>query len=400
METAVLSCSGLGKVIEALVARGYRVIGPTVRDNAIVLAEIDSVADLPFGVGVSLGPGRYRLRSRPDDAVFGHSAGPQAWKPFLHPPRVRLWGVRRDGTEGVTQDKDGARGERRYAFVGVRPCDLAAIGVLDRVLAQGRYPDPAYTCRRDGTFIVAVECTEPGETCFCTSMGTGPSAGGGFDLALTELVDGDQHRFVARAGSAAGAELLAEVPRETADAATIAEAEGAVSLAAQRMSRTMPSDVHEVLAGARESSHWDDVASRCLTCGNCTLVCPTCFCTTTEDVTDVSGTHAERWQRWDSCFDIDFSFIHGGSVRQSGASRYRQWMTHKLSTWHDQFGSSGCVGCGRCIVWCPVGIDITAEAATLASSADGQDSGAPRDASAERVSGQPASAGAPGSPER
>jgi sulfhydrogenase subunit beta (sulfur reductase) len=95
------------------------------------------------------------------------------------------------------------------------------------------------------------------------------------------------------------------------------------------------------------------------------MVCPTCFCTSVEDSTDVDGDGVVRVQRWDSCFTVDYSYIHGGSVRSSDRSRYRQWMTHKLSTWFDQFGSSGCVGCGRCITWCPVGIDITEEVAAI-----------------------------------
>jgi len=124
-------------------------------------------------------------------------------------------------------------------------------------------------------------------------------------------------------------------------------------------------DLRRLLIDARESTHWDDVASRCLTCGNCTMVCPTCFCTSTSEVTDLTGQHAERWMEWASCFELDFTFVHEGPVRQSGPSRYRHWLTHKLSSWHDQFGSSGCVGCGRCIAWCPTGIDITEEMAVF-----------------------------------
>jgi ferredoxin len=199
-------------------------------------------------------------------------------------------------------------------------------------------------------------------------MGTGPHAGSGFDLAMTELLDGDGHRFLIRAGTAAGADVLAALPRRPADDATVARADGAVADAATRMVRSMPAHgLPDLLTESRESPHWDDVAARCLTCGNCTMVCPTCFCTTTEDVTDLTGDHAERWRRWDSCFDLDFSYVHGGSVRTSGQARYRQWITHKLGTWHDQFGSSGCVGCGRCIAWCPAGIDITQEVAALSS---------------------------------
>ena len=95
------------------------------------------------------------------------------------------------------------------------------------------------------------------------------------------------------------------------------------------------------------------------------MVCPTCFCTTVEDHSDLAGETAERVRSWDSCFTLDFSYVHGGSVRTETQSRYRQWMTHKLASWIDQFGTSGCVGCGRCITWCPVGIDITEEAAAI-----------------------------------
>ena len=152
-----------------------------------------------------------------------------------------------------------------------------------------------------------------------------------------------------------------------ADDAEVAEAHAAVNAAAAQMGRAMPvGDIRALLGDSRESPHWADIASRCLTCGNCTMVCPTCFCITTEDSTDLTGANAERAQRWASCFELDFSYLHGGSVRVSGESRYRQWITHKLSSWHDQFGESGCVGCGRCIAWCPVGIDITAEVTTLA----------------------------------
>jgi ferredoxin len=128
------------------------------------------------------------------------------------------------------------------------------------------------------------------------------------------------------------------------------------------------SDLKGLLYGNLEHPRWDEVSQRCLTCGNCTLVCPTCFCSTVEDVTDLSGTETERTRRWDSCFSLDHSYIHGGSVRDSGRARYRQWMTHKLATWFDQFGSSGCVGCGRCITWCPVGIDITEEVRAIRAS--------------------------------
>nr|AFY08524.1 cytochrome P450 Svf04 [Streptomyces virginiae] len=368
---AVIGPDGLEELVRVLRVRGRTVIGPTVRDGAIVLGELDSAAALPYGWGVELEAGRYRLRPRPDGSAFAHSAGPQSWKSFLHPERVRQWSAERGPDGGMT-----VRAEEpspvSYAFLGVRPCDLRAIRILDRVLSGGRVPDPVYASRREGAFLIAVECTEPGATCFCVSMGSGPAVDAGYDLALTEVVDGAGHRFLCRSGTREGAEVLAELPRRTADEATRTAAAREVAAAAERMGRSMPLvDLRTLMRDSLEADRWDDVTARCLSCGNCTMVCPTCFCTTTEDVTDLTGDHAERWRRWDSCYDLDFSLLHGGPVRATPHSRYRQWLTHKLGTWHDQFDSSGCVGCGRCIVWCPTGIDLTEEVRALHEEAVG-----------------------------
>ncbi|WP_328404313.1 4Fe-4S dicluster domain-containing protein [Streptomyces sp. NBC_00390] len=364
-QTAIIDRAGLDALIKALIAQGRAVIGPAVRDGAIVLTHITADDDLPYGWGTELEAGHYRLRRRDDGAAFAHSAGPQSWKNFLHPPRQKLWSAERgpDGSLNMVEERPE---QPSYAFLGVRPCDLRAIAIQDRVLTGGRFTDNGYRERRNGALLIAAECTEPGATCFCSSMGTGPAADSGFDLALTEMIDADGHRFVVRVGSDEGASLLTEIPHRPAPERAVSAARTAVNEAADRMGRSMPPvSLQELMGATLDAERWNDVAERCLTCGNCTMVCPTCFCTTTEEVTDLTGDHAERWQRWDSCFDLDFSALHGGPVRSSGHSRYRQWLTHKLGTWYDQFGSSGCVGCGRCIVWCPVGIDITEEAAAL-----------------------------------
>ncbi|MBY8876256.1 4Fe-4S dicluster domain-containing protein [Actinacidiphila acidipaludis] len=368
--SAVIGRDGLDSLIRALSARGRTVVGPTVRDGAVVLAELSGGDDLPYGWGVELEAGRYRLVERADGAAFAHSAGPQSWKTFLHPQRERQWTADRDSDGAMTFSQE-ATPAPSYAFLGVRPCDLRAIAIQDRVLTGGPHEDSNYRSRRERALLVAVECTEPGATCFCVSMGTGPAAGPGYDLALTEVVDGAGHRFLVRAGTAEGASLLDEIPHRTADPGTRAAAESAVTAAADHMGRTMPPvDLQALMRGTLSAERWDDVASRCLTCGNCTMVCPTCFCTTAEDITDLTGDHSERWRRWESCFDLEFTHLPGGPVRATPHSRYRQWATHKLGTWYDQFGSSGCVGCGRCIVWCPVGIDITEEAHALARERD------------------------------
>ncbi|MER6283159.1 4Fe-4S dicluster domain-containing protein [Streptomyces sviceus] len=365
MTTAVLDREGLGALVAALLADGRTVVGPTVRDGAIVLAELASGDELPYGWGVELEAGRYRIVPRADGAVFAHSAGPQSWKNYLHPARERLWSADRTAQGDVSFERHEPEAPA-YAFLGVRPCDLRAIAIQDRVLTGGRYADSGYGARRRRALLIAAECTEPGATCFCVSTGGGPAADPGYDLALTEVIDEQGHRFLVRVGSEEGARLLKRVPHRDADTVTETVAHASVDDARDRMGRALPPvDLRGLLGASLEAERWDDVAARCLTCGNCTMVCPTCFCTTTEEVTDLTGDHTERWQRWDSCFDLDFSFLHEGPVRPSGRARYRQWLTHKLSTWHDQFDTSGCVGCGRCIAWCPVGIDITEEVAAL-----------------------------------
>jgi sulfhydrogenase subunit beta (sulfur reductase) len=360
----VIDRDALDALLAALRGRGYTVVGPTVRDQAIVYDEVASIADLPAGWTDEQDGGTYRLRRRDDEALFGYVVGPRSWKHFLHPPKLTLYRARRDGAGlEISEPPDEPPS---YAFLGVRSCDLHAIAVQDRVLMDGAHPDPHYTARRQGAFIVAINCGEAGGTCFCVSMQTGPRAESGFDLALTEVIDGDGHRFVVEVGSERGEEVLAEVASSPATERETRVPDAAAERAASQMGRTMDTEgLKELLYRNYEHPRWDEVSERCLTCGNCTMVCPTCFCTTVEDVTDLAGTETRRDRDWDSCFTMDFSYVHGGSVRSSPRSRYRQWMTHKLATWWDQFGTTGCIGCGRCITWCPVAIDITEEAAAI-----------------------------------
>jgi ferredoxin len=256
-------------------------------------------------------------------------------------------------------------GDPPYAVLGIRSCDLHALAIHDRVLRDRTYPDEHYAARRKDAFLVTVDCSDPSGTCFCVSMGTGPRADAGYDLALTELLDG-RHTFLARAGSERGAVVLDQLPSQAAEPHDVEAADGVTEHARQRMGRTMDTtDIRTLLYENADHARWDDVASRCLSCGNCTMVCPTCFCTSAEDHTSLAGDETEHWRIWDSCFSTDFTFMHGGSVRSSPKARYRQWMTHKLASWIDQFGTSGCVGCGRCLTWCPVGIDITEEVAAI-----------------------------------
>lgn len=393
-DNVVVERRHFGQLFESLKKRGYQVIGPTVHDGAIVYDRINFTEELPAGWTDEQDAGTYRmaprneeapssyvsggrvyltistLARRKDEALFGYAAGPHSWKKFLHPSEHRLWSAKRDGA-GFQIEAEPQEAPK-YAFVGVRSCDLHAIAAQDKVFMGGQYVDPVYKARRENLFVVAINCGRAGGTCFCASMDTGPKAASGYDLALTEILQNEQHYFLVEARTKRGAEILAEIPHRPAGRKDKEIAGHIMTETTRQMGRTMDTKgIKELLYRNHENPRWDNVAARCLTCANCTMVCPTCFCTTVEDVTDLTGEHAERWRKWGSCFTMDFSFIYGGSVRATAKSRYRQWLTHKLATWIDQFGSSGCVGCGRCITWCPVGIDITEEVRAIRDSESG-----------------------------
>ncbi len=356
----------LENLIQALRGKGYQVIGPVVEQEAIVYRPITQLNDLAIGWKDVQEAGTYRLEHDEAQRYFAFTVGPQSWKAFLFPPQEMLWKARRENGQVVMEEPDPSP---RLAFLGVRACELAAIHVQDRIFLQGPYVQPSYARRREDVFIIAVQCTRAGNTCFCASMGTGPHVQEGYDLALTELEDA----FLVHVGSEKGEALMSEVPHREASSEEVAQAMRLVDATAASMGRVMDiADLPELMRESLESPHWEKVGERCLACANCTLVCPTCFCFTLEDVTDLTGQETVRFRLWDSCFNQEFTYTAGRPIRVSIASRYRQWLTHKLGWWVDQFGVLGCVGCGRCITWCPVGIDLTAEVQALRRSREQQ----------------------------
>ena len=355
----------LDRLIQALRAEDREVIAPQVRDGAIVLGGIHSVDQLPKGISVANAPGSARLVDVDDERLFDQPPGPFSWKTWTFPPRVTqaVWTDTDLTAEVDRHPENPPRHITRKAFVGVRACEIAALKIQDRVLLQGRVADRDYAARRRDNLIVAVECAVAGGTCFCTSMGTGPEVREGFDLALSELDDG----FLVRVGSPAGWSAVDDLPLTPATDEQIAAAAASVAGVRDQMQPTIPMDgLPERLMAAAKSPRWAEIAERCIACTNCTLVCPTCFCTSVSQRSDLDGQTASSERSWDSCFTLDFARVAGGNFRTRISDRYRQWLTHKFGTWTTQFGSSGCVGCGRCITWCPVGIDVRAELMAVA----------------------------------
>jgi len=358
--TVWLAKSALQSLLDRLREDGYPVFGPRVVDGAIVLGEIDTVADLPAGVRDEQAPGRYRLAMAEAGGYFEHVNGPQSLKPLLFPPRTTVLQVLRVRDSWVASAPEPSH--PKQAVLGVRSCDLHALAIQDRVFLGGAYHDPEYAARREGLFLIAVECGRSASTCFCVSMNTGPAVAGGADLAMTELAEG----FAVRIGSERGASMIARLDtRACSPDELTAAAEVPRHAALQQTRRLNASTVRSTLMENLEHPRWDDVAKRCLTCANCTMVCPTCFCSSVDEVADLTGERVTRERVWESCFNEEHSWTGSGAVHPTVKSRYRQWLTHKLATWHDQFGTSGCVGCGRCITWCPVGIDLTEEVAAI-----------------------------------
>lgn len=375
ISAAYMEREELNVLLGALTESGYTVIGPTARDGAIVYGEVRTDSDLPVGITDEQNGGHYRIKRTSSPSLFSYAVGPHSLKNYLYPSKSLLYRARGSSSD-FTVDAPHIHDTPRYAFIGVRACELHAMGVQDKVFLGGLYADPGYRARRASAFIVAVNCHSPSGACFCASMGTGPKVTADFDLSMTEVCAGEQHYFVIECGSAPGKALLDRVPHRAASAEEVRAAEEVIEGARQSMGRTMDTDgIRDLLYRNANSPRWEETAKRCLACANCTMACPTCFCSTVEDTTSLTGDVAERRRVWDSCYTMDFSHIHGGSVRKSGAARYRHWITHKLASWHDQFNSSGCVGCGRCITWCPVGIDITEEVAALRQAEAERDAG-------------------------
>ncbi|MEE9599883.1 MAG: 4Fe-4S dicluster domain-containing protein [Anaerolineales bacterium] len=362
--TIAITKPELDTIFKTLTALEYTLEGPQVKDFSVILGPIDSLADLPKGYTSQEEPGKFTLSSNGKENYFDVTSGPHSWKKYFFPPKTQLMVFQQEtGESSNWSTAETVEDSPSYALIGVRPCDLAGIQIQDKIFLEGDRCDPIYQARREKALIMVTNCTEPCETCFCTSMDTGPKAKDGFDLALTEVKD----HFLIEIGSEAGEKALADLKWEKANDEIIKQADAVLGEAVKKINLNLPNPGKlevELLANL-EHPRWNDIASRCFSCGSCTQVCPTCFCWDSTDKTLLPGNTVIRERSWDSCFNPDYSYVAHGNTRPNTRARYRQWLTHKFASWYEQFGSSGCVGCGRCITWCPAEINHLDEIAAI-----------------------------------
>ena len=354
--TIVITKVAFNAILSRLREKGYKTIGPRVKNDTLIYAPIEGVDDLPRGYITEQDAAHFRLTYTGHSRYFDAIPGAQSWKQFLFPPKAELFTLRKTNNRwevSAPETKAPA-----YAFIGVRACELAAIQIQDKAFLRSDFNDPIYRARRERVFILTVDCMYPAGSCFCVSMGTGPRAKDGFDLNLTELED----VFLLTIGSEVARNLLDGIPFELASAFLLRNADQGLERAASQMGRKLDtSNLPDLILNNLDHPHWQEVGARCLSCTNCTQVCPTCFCWDATDEMSLDGKETHRERVWDSCFNPGYSYQAGGNTRPTIRSRYRQWLSHKLGTWKQQYGTLGCVGCGRCITWCPAEIDLTKE---------------------------------------
>jgi len=332
----------LKRLFDAIRERGYRVIGPKVINGVIRLTELIDYSEFPRDVEDIQVPGSYRLVK---GKFFRH--GPDSPKKYLFPPKLLLFKVYNDWRIEVPEIE-----EEPIALFGIKPCDLSAIEAMDRV--QGELGDPYYNTVRKNLLIIVENCVEPGDTCFCTTMGTGPVAKSGFDIAFTRV----ENYVVFEVDSELGTELLEGLNLKPLDPETRSKYVEIVREASSKAKADFAIEgLPEELELSLDSPVYKEITEKCLGCANCNMVCPTCFCFDVVDVPNLDGI-AERVRVWDGCFSYNYAIVAGGHFRPDLWARYRHWLLHKFSYWLKQFGRFGCVGCGRCITWCPVGIDV------------------------------------------
>lgn len=276
-------------------------------------------------------------------------------KKVFHKPLEVLFSFQ----DGVITHGDVGRAQ---VLFGVHPCDLHAITILDTIFRRD-FPDPYFIERKESTVIVALNCATVGEDCFCLSMGTGPWVKDPCDLLLTPVGD----TYLLETMSPKGAEILSSQRLEPVSRDILRDKSKVVEEARRHFRKRVDTNgLRAIMEDNFRHPLWDELMKDCMGCGSCTMVCPTCFCYNVVDRLDLSLTSGRREREWDSCMLLEYSEAAlGANFRKDRDARIKQRMYHKLVYYEPQFGTLGCVGCGRCISTCLKKIDITEVVARL-----------------------------------
>lgn len=318
----------------------YRLQGPARSGSRTVFREVSAAAELDLEGGRTMIP---------------------PGKVFFYRARQQLLQFDLQGRTSVTAPLASAE---PALLVGIRPCDLHALLYLDQTFKA----DPYYRAVRQKTLLLAVNCRRPTPYCFCASLGTGPfyKSLKGCDAVLTKLAEG----WLVEPREETMARLLA------GDGKPVSEQHWQEKAAQEQAARSNfeksieLKGLEPILRRNQEHPVWSRTAAeRCLSCTNCVMVCPTCFCHEIRDRVEMDLRQAVRYRQWDACQDLAFAAVHGGNFRQTRQARLRQFVLHKLD-FTAQYGQAGTVGCGRCIEWCPTAIDLTEMAKEIRQDAE------------------------------
>lgn len=297
--------------------------------------------------------GKYRFQrlTRWSEARLDYDRTILPPKKYFLPPRETLFSYR-DG-KGYIPCVDGL--EQPIVLFGVHACDVYALNILDQVFS-GRFADPYYQTRRKNIAVIGIDCV-PDEHCFCRSM-RADFVDRGFDLFFYDIGD----YYLTLVGSARGDDMvLATGPLfQPVTRADVEEYKHRSSNKRQSFRLDVEiRDLPEIFEMEYQSGIWDELGEKCLSCGSCSMVCPTCYCFDVADDVELGSPAGRRTRSWDSCLFATHALVAGGeNFRKTRASRIKFRFYHKQRGFVAEYGRPSCVGCGRCITACPVKIDI------------------------------------------
>ncbi len=328
MQGYFLTLDDIKKLVEDL-KKSYKVVAPVKKETRYDFAEIEKFEDIQFGYDTTILPP----------------------KKFLTPPLETLLKFKRSKNEA-----EPVFDNTPIALFGLHPCDIKAIKHLDQAFSENNNYDRHYLNKREKSLIIGLEC-QPYDYCFCSSVGS-TSAKDGFDIMLVPVDNG----YLAEIGTEKGEGIVRKLGAKKAEDSAFKKAEGFRKEKEKKIVRKFhkvdATTVKDLLQKSWDHKHWKELEERCLACGSCNLVCPTCFCFDVQDEVDLTLDNGERKRIWDGCMLVDFAKVGSGeNFREHRSQRIRHRMNRKLNYLHDRFSSPTCVGCGRCVRACTVKID-------------------------------------------